>query len=100
MLYNLYNDACRYWRLTITPTQNGKFIRCNSNKLYYLIILIEIMEIILTEITENKRSMKMTLIGCWRLTGTHTQNGVGNSQTMFSEFQKASESRVSETNPD
>ena len=49
----------------------------------------------------------MTLIGCWRFTGTHTQNAVltvGNNETtplrpdsLLGEFTKASQSRLSET---
>ncbi|KAI0213429.1 hypothetical protein LSAT2_001545 [Lamellibrachia satsuma] len=49
----------------------------------------------------------MPLIGCWRYTGTPTQNGVdtvGNNETtplrpdsLLGEFKKASESRISET---
>ena len=49
----------------------------------------------------------MTLIGCWRFTGTPTQNGVvtvGNNETtplrsdsLLGEFTKPSESRISET---
>ena len=49
----------------------------------------------------------MTLIGCWRVTGTPTQNGVvtvdHNETTplrpdsLLGEFTKASESRISET---
>ena len=46
----------------------------------------------------------MTLIGCWRFTGTPTQNGVGNNETtllqpdsLLHEFKKASESQISET---
>ena len=50
----------------------------------------------------------MTLDGCWRFTGTPTQNGVvtvGNDETtstgldsLVGEFTKARESRLSETN--
>ncbi|KAI0232006.1 hypothetical protein LSAT2_017640 [Lamellibrachia satsuma] len=49
----------------------------------------------------------MTLIGCWRVTGTPTQNGVvtvGNNETspllsdsLHGRFTKPSESRISET---
>ena len=38
----------------------------------------------------------MTLIGCWRFTGTPTQNEVV-SYSLLGEFTKASESRISET---
>ncbi|KAI0230755.1 hypothetical protein LSAT2_018904 [Lamellibrachia satsuma] len=49
----------------------------------------------------------MTLLGCWRFTGTPTQNGVvtvGNNETtpsqpdyLLGEFAKASKSRINET---